>query len=159
PFYNPPRGAEARRAHWVKPKLVAEVEFTEWTEDGTLRHPSFQGLRKDKKATDVVRERERSSDDVEPPSKGNGKASASAATRTKKGKQDDDNNVVAGVPLTNPDKVLYPEAKLTKRDLALYYATIGDWMLPQLRDRPLTLVRCPNGWQKCFYQKNADAST
>ncbi|HEY2816088.1 MAG TPA: non-homologous end-joining DNA ligase, partial [Casimicrobiaceae bacterium] len=57
PFHNPPRGAEARRAHWVKPVLVAEVEFTEWTEDGTLRHPSFQGLRQDKAARDVVRER------------------------------------------------------------------------------------------------------
>jgi len=58
PFHNPPRGAEARRAHWVKPVLVAEVTFTEWTDDGTLRHPSFQGLRSDKPAKDVVRERE-----------------------------------------------------------------------------------------------------
>ena len=58
PFHNPPRGAEARRAHWVKPVLVAEVEFTEWTDDGTLRHPSFQGLRADKPAAEVVRERE-----------------------------------------------------------------------------------------------------
>ena len=55
-FINPPRGAEARRAHWVKPELVAEVTFTEWTQDGTLRHASFQGLREDKRARDVVRE-------------------------------------------------------------------------------------------------------
>lgn len=56
-FRNPPRGYEARGAHWVKPELVAEVSFTEWTNEGTLRHPSFQGLREDKKASDVVRER------------------------------------------------------------------------------------------------------
>jgi len=57
PFVNPPRGFEARGVHWVKPRLVAEISFTEWTEDGTLRHPSFQGLREDKNAADVVRER------------------------------------------------------------------------------------------------------
>ncbi len=57
PFHNPPRGAEARRSHWVNPVLVAEVAFTEWTDEGTLRHPSFQGLREDKSARDVVRER------------------------------------------------------------------------------------------------------
>jgi bifunctional non-homologous end joining protein LigD len=58
PFRNPPRGAEARRSHWVMPELVAEVAFTEWTNEGTLRHPSFQGLREDKPAREVVRERE-----------------------------------------------------------------------------------------------------
>src|SRR6185503_3578128 len=56
PFVNPPTGAEGRRAHWVKPELVGEVSFTEWTRDGTLRHPSFQGLREDKPARDIVRE-------------------------------------------------------------------------------------------------------
>jgi bifunctional non-homologous end joining protein LigD len=57
-FHNPPRGAEARRSHWVKPVLVGEVAFTEWTNEGTLRHPSFQGLRKDKAAREVIRESE-----------------------------------------------------------------------------------------------------
>jgi ATP-dependent DNA ligase len=56
-FHNPPLGAEARRSHWVRPELVAEVAFTEWTNEGTLRHPSFQGLREDKPAREVVRER------------------------------------------------------------------------------------------------------
>jgi bifunctional non-homologous end joining protein LigD len=152
PFSNPPRGAEARRAHWVKPVLVAEVAFTEWTNDGTLRHPSFQGLRADKKATDVVREREadpEGSDPADPPA-AVVPARAPAESRAK--------GAIAGVVISNPDKVLYPEAGLTKRDLALYYEAVGEWMLPHLRDRPLTLVRCPNGWdKKCFYQKNADA--
>jgi bifunctional non-homologous end joining protein LigD len=57
-FHNPPRGAEARRSHWVRPELLAEVAFTEWTNEGTLRHPSFQGLREDKAAREVIRERE-----------------------------------------------------------------------------------------------------
>ena len=152
PFHNPPRGAEARRAHWVKPELVAEVSFTEWTDDGTLRHPSFRGLREDKPAKEVVRERVAATGDgdtaTEPVAKPRSRSKASVA---------DDTDSIAGVHLSNPDKLLYPEAKLAKRDLAQYYAAIGKWMLPHLRDRPLTLVRCPNGWdQKCFYQKNAD---
>ncbi len=66
---------------------------------------------------------------------------------------------VAGVRLSHPDKALFPEAKLTKRDLAQYYEKIADWILPYLRDRPLALVRCPDGWRKqCFYQKHAAES-
>ncbi len=153
PFHNPPRGAEARRAHWVKPELVAEVSFTEWTDDGTLRHPSFQGLRADKPAAAVVREREANTSD------GDTREEAVARTPARLAATAKAKDAIAGVTLTNPDKVLYPEARLTKRDLALYYAAVGEWMLPHLRDRPLTLVRCPNGWdKKCFYQKNADDS-
>jgi bifunctional non-homologous end joining protein LigD len=188
-FSNPPRGYEAKGAHWTRPELVAEVEFTEWTNDGTLRHPSFQGLREDKKASDVVRERAAPTDEIaeEPaPSKAKKtKASASAkaaktsararttaapekpsTSRAKKRPPStpaappdkSENNSVAGIKLSNPDKLLYPEAGVTKRDLALFYETIADWILPQLRDRPLTLVRCPNGWEKqCFFQKHPDA--
>jgi len=155
PFINPPKGAEARRAHWVKPALVAEVRFTEWTNDGTLRHPSFQGLREDKKASEVVRER------TAPASS----AAADAAPATRRAKRQASDGAasqargdeIAGVSLTNAAKVLYPEAHITKRDLALYYQSVCDWVLPHLKDRPLTLVRCPNGWDKhCFFQKNAD---
>ncbi len=68
-------------------------------------------------------------------------------------------DTVAGVRLSHPDKELFPEAKLAKRNLAHYYETIADWILPHLRDRPLALVRCPDGWHKqCFYQKHADKS-
>ena len=157
PFHNPPQGAEARGAHWVKPVLVAEVSFTEWTADGTLRHPSFKGLRSDKPATQVVREREaapRGGDSPKQPADAPVAAAPRAPARRNEGK-----DTVAGVTITNPDKLLYPEVRLSKRDLALYYAAVGEWMLPHLRDRPLTLVRCPNGWdRKCFYQKNADDS-
>jgi bifunctional non-homologous end joining protein LigD len=152
PFHNPPKGAEARRAHWVQPVLVAEVSFTEWTDDGTLRHPSFLGLRADKRASDVVRER--------PPSANAGEAAEEPVPRPRsqaKPRAVEDKNAVAGIVVSNPDKKLYPEAAITKRDLALYYAAVGDWMLPHVRGRPLTLLRCPNGWnEECFYQKKAE---
>ncbi len=153
PFHDPPRGAEARRAHWVKPVLVAEILFTEWTDDGTLRHPSFQGLRSDKPAAEVVRERAANTGD------GDKREVAMSRTPARLPVNAKAKDAIAGVILSNPDKILYPEARFTKRDLALYYAAVGEWMLPHLRDRPLTLVRCPNGWdKKCFYQKNADDS-
>lgn len=156
PFVNPPQGAEGRRAHWVKPELVAQVTFTEWTQDAIVRNAAFQGLRHDKRARDVVREeaggmpklaRQGSTANVAP--RKDPKPLASKAGR----------DTIAGVKLTNSDKPLYPEAGITKRDLALYYEAIAEWILPHLRNRPLTLLRCPNGWDKeCFYQKHADAS-
>jgi bifunctional non-homologous end joining protein LigD len=161
PFVDPPRGYEAKGAHWVKPQLVAEIAFTEWSNDGALRHPSFQGLREDKKAADVVRE--------EPaPDKSSGAAAdpaprkrvdSRAAPRKSTAAAEASADEIAGVKLSHPDKELFPEAKLTKRDLAHYYEKIADWILPHLRDRPLALVRCPDGWRnQCFYQKHADKS-
>jgi len=137
PFVNPPRGADARGAHWVEPRLVAAVEFTEWTRDGVLRHPTFRGLREDKRARAVVRERPAD----EPQS----------ASR--------EGSSVAGVALTHPDRVLYPDAGITKLDLARYYESVAERILPYVRERPLTLVRCPDGHHKeCFFQKHATES-
>jgi bifunctional non-homologous end joining protein LigD len=85
-----------------------------------------------------------------------GKAPRKSPAKTRSG-AGEDADVVAGIKLSNPAKVLYPEAGYSKRDLALYYEAIGSVMLPHVKDRPLTLVRCPNGWDKqCFYQKHAD---
>ena len=216
PFYNPPTGAEGRRAHWVKPTLVAEVEFTEWTDDETLRHPSFKELREDKDARDVVREHEvalgQSSDERAPggssaPGRETAKRPRTARSAAETMRDDQtargvkharrgvkhahanhetarpeetprkeppgstkpqrpsaagagsSKDTVAGVALSNPDKLLFPEDGFRKRDLALYYEAVGEWVVPQVRDRPLTLVRCPNGWNAgCFYQKNAEGS-
>ena len=156
PFVNPPQGAEGRRAHWVKPELVAQIGFTEWTQDDILRNSSFQGLRDDKRAQEVVREDVRGLPKLAP-IESEGDASRRNGIKATSGKADKD--TVAGIRLTNSDKLLYPEAGITKRDLALYYEAVGEWILPHLRDRPLTLLRCPNGWDKeCFYQKHADAS-
>ena len=130
------------RAHWVRPELVGEVEFTEWTLDGRLRHPSFQGLREDKSPRDVVRERPRSVEGEK--------------LSSKRGPKTGGEEEVAGVRLTHPDRVLYPPQGITKRDLAVLYASIADWILPHLKGRPLTLVRCPEGAEKaCFYMKHS----
>jgi bifunctional non-homologous end joining protein LigD len=135
PFRDPPKGRDARGVHWVQPALVGEVEFTEWTDDGILRHPSFKGLREDKTPLEVRRE--------------TGKTSSPATGGTVR------RNTIAGVTLSNPDRILYPEQGLSKRSLALYYEGIAERILPHLVDRPLTLVRCPKGRQKkCFYQKH-----
>ena len=122
PFENPPRGAEARRAHWIRPELLAEVAYAEITSDGRLRHPRFMGLREDKSPKRVGLE-----------------------TRAR-----------PRLRLTNPDRVLYPEQGITKRQIAEYYGKVAEWIVPHVADRPLTLVRCPDGREgECFYQKHA----
>lgn len=131
----------ARGAHWVKPELVAEVAFTEWTRDGRLRHPAFEGLREDKPAAEVVREKSR--------------APKPARARPIAGGSDGPVEV-AGVRLTHPDRVLYRDQAITKLGLARYYEAVADWMVPHVADRPLSLVRCPEGDRgACFYQKHA----
>ena len=157
-FANPPRGYAAKGAHWIRPDLVAEIAFTEWSADGALRHPAFLGLRPDKKATEVVRERpvkpgadgERAPARAKPPA-----AVKRVAAKRVAGVGDP----VAGVTLSHPEKIYFPEAGITKRDLAEYYANVAPKLLQQVAKRPLSLVRCPDGWTgQCFYQKNANAS-
>jgi bifunctional non-homologous end joining protein LigD len=136
PFVNPPKGAEAKGVHWVEPTLVGEVVFTEWTSDGILRHPSFKGLREDKPAAQIEHE-------VAAPLPRSARPAASNDER------------IAGIKLTHPDRVLYPEQGITKLELARYYEQIADWIIPHLEGRPLTLVRCPEGHRKqCFYQRH-----
>jgi bifunctional non-homologous end joining protein LigD len=157
PFANPPKGAEARRSHWVRPELVAEVSYTEWTKEGALRHPSFLGLRTDKLARQVVRERVEPTDEVEP-SQSDARAVKPKPAKTPNKPGTEDEATIAGIKLSNPDKALYPDG-ITKRDLARYYESIGEWIVPHLKGRPLTLLRCPNGINGgCFYQKNIDQS-
>lgn len=161
---DPPSGVSARGVHWVKPALVAEVSFTEWTRDGRLRHPSFKGLRTDKPARDIVHERTKpfaggvtggasrsvKSQPVKPQPVRKSAAAVPRAARTATAPE------VAGVALTHPDRVLYPEHGPTKGDLARYYESVAEWMLPHVAHRPLTLVRCPKGQgSKCFFQKHA----
>ncbi|HSE59435.1 MAG TPA: DNA ligase D [Nitrospiraceae bacterium] len=166
PFVTPPTGSEARGVHWVRPELVAEVAFAQWTGDGLLRQASFQGLREDKPAKEIVMEqpkRTRQQDDRE------GRASRARRHRwagIRAGRRNhpvsgdrasgNGPTVVAGVTLSHPDRVLYPEQGLTKIGLARYYEQAADWILPHLEHRPLTLVRCPEGRAaECFYQKHA----
>jgi bifunctional non-homologous end joining protein LigD len=134
---------ERKDAVWLEPKLVCEISYTEWTRDGRLRHPSFKGLREDKRARDVHRERR---EDEETPM---------ATTRTAAAKKAGD-PTFDGITLTNPDRVLYPDIGLTKLDLARYYQAVAPLMLPYAVNRPISLVRCPEGYAKeCFFQRHA----
>jgi bifunctional non-homologous end joining protein LigD len=149
PFDPPPAGRLGRVAHWVKPQLVAEVAFSEWTADGRVRHPSFQGLRSDKRPAEVVAEREAT------PSK---RMATTAGPARKTGASRETGRIpVAGVPLSHPDRVLYPDQGITKLDLARYYEAIAKWVLPHVKGRPLTLVRCPEGIAgECFFMKHSN---
>ena len=143
PFANAPR---QRGVHWVKPSLVAEVAFTERTRDGMLRHPTFRGIREDKGPKEVKL-----------PSAKNANAKTAKAWTGKKsaGRRAPNHVEVAGVRLTNPDRVLWPERGITKLKLASYYKAIEPWLMPMLRDRPLALLRCPEGRAgECFFQKH-----
>jgi bifunctional non-homologous end joining protein LigD len=125
PFAERPAGSLGKNAHWVTPRLVCEVEFTEWTSDGKIRHPSFQGIREDKRPLEARKERP-------------------------------DPAVIEGVRITHPDRVVYPAPGLTKLDVARYYDSIGRWIAPHVRGRPLTLVRCPDGVKgDCFFMKHS----
>jgi bifunctional non-homologous end joining protein LigD len=141
----------------VEPDLVAQVEFSEWTGEGRMRQPVFLGLRDDRDARHVVRE--------EPGTVEGGGVDTVAAGRpwealrrhaTRTRAVDGEEVVdILGVRLTHPDRVYYPDLGFTKVDLAFYYVTIADAVLPHLEGRPLTLVRCPDGiGGETFYQKH-----
>ncbi len=122
PFTPPPPNPVTREAHWVRPERIAEVAFTEWTGGGSVRHASLQGLREDKRARDVRRE---TPEHVHPAA--------------------GDENRVAGVTITSPERIVYPALELTKQDMAEYYAAVAERLLPYVAGRPLTLVRCDKG--------------
>ncbi|QNM97954.1 DNA ligase D [Chitinimonas koreensis] len=137
--------------HWVEPECVAEVRFAGWTEAGLLRQAAFVGLREDKPAravTDEVAVAPPEADAADRPVKGmaaKGAAAAAAAAPDQ----------VAGVAISHPDRVLFADVGLGKIGLARYYAAVAERLLPQLHDRPLSLVRCPRGpAQPCFFQKH-----
>ncbi len=135
---------DRKEAHWVEPQLVAEVEFAEWTDDRMLRHARFLGLREDKAADEVSIELP---EDAPPPPELD-ETDAEDRTRDQSAEPD-------VIRLTNPGRVLYPEAGLTKRQLADFYAGIAEWVLPHIANRPLSLLRCPGGRDdECFYQKH-----
>jgi bifunctional non-homologous end joining protein LigD len=126
---KPPPPESRRNVRWVKPLLVADVEFRGWTADGIVRHAVFKGLRSDKEAADAVR--------------------AKPAVTAKPAAE-------LPVALTHPDRVLWPAAGITKQGLAEFYAELWPWISPHIVNRPLSLVRCPGGVDEgCFFQKHA----
>ncbi|MFC1224197.1 DNA ligase D [Pedobacter sp. BG31] len=157
---NPPKA----KATWLKPELVCEVAFAEVTDDGVFRHPSFQGMREDKKAKDVVREVEMPTEKVvEDAETQNPHAKAIKAPEGKVPKTllnpKDETQVrkIKGHELkfTNLSKIYWPEDKVTKRDMFNYYYQVAEYILPYLKDRPQSLNRFPGGIHgKSFYQKD-----
>lgn len=130
PLKEAPSERRGETITWVRPSLIAEVDFTEWTEDGLVRQASYQGLRSDKASTEVVREQK---------------------TPTKSKKKSTEANET--IKLTSPDKIMFED--YTKQDLADYYEKMAERMLPFIQNRLLSLVRCPDGIHgECFYQKN-----
>ena len=126
--------SESRGAHWVKPQLVAEVAFAEFTAEGVIRHASFLGLREDKPTREIVAEKELPLAKTMPES-------------------------APAVRISNRDRIVFPDSNVTKGELADYYTSVAPVMTPWAANRPLSLVRCPQGRaKKCFFQKH-DAGT
>jgi bifunctional non-homologous end joining protein LigD len=138
----------------VKPELVAEIAFRGWTGDGLVRQGSFKGLRTDKKPSEIVAE-------APTPAKAAARKQSVKSSRPKSGastRRDEGTVEIAGVRLTHPDRILYPDQGVTKRTLAEYYLAVADKILPHLARRPISLVRCPAGQEgECFFQKHASA--
>jgi bifunctional non-homologous end joining protein LigD len=151
-----PKGVSRKGVHWVEPRLVAEVEFANWTADAILRHAAFQGLREDKDARQVVYDPKSGTATAPADQPEREKRTQSAAASPERAR--DGSLVFEGVRLTHPDRVLYQDSTLSKLDVAGYYAAVRDWVLPQLSHRVLTLVRSPGGpGKKMFYQKHVGA--
>lgn len=181
PFDTVP-GIIRRHARWVAPELVAEIAFSEWTGDGRLRHPSYQGLREDKPPAAVVREGDVPETAPPPPSKDapgedrpaekapskNPPKPAQAGKRPVKArpakarpaearavKPQGGSVTVGGVVITSPSRVVFPEAGITKQAVAEYYHRVAERLLPHVGGRPLSLLRCPDGQKKgCFFQRH-----
>lgn len=157
PFAEFPRGV-SRGAHWVRPALVAQVSFSNWTADNLVRQAAFKGLREDKPAKSVRREEERTM----PTQSKRAASPRKAAPRKSKFRPASESPAAKfaetlPVRLTHPDKVLDPASGLTKEDLAHYYSAIAPHMLPHIAGRPLSLVRCPDGVGKLsFFQKHVN---
>jgi bifunctional non-homologous end joining protein LigD len=151
---NPPSGAEFKAVHWLKPSLLAEVAFAEMTKDGSVRHAVFHGLRDDKPAKDITEERPTAVKTAP------AKKAAAKPTASKKKAEPAPSQIgleQGKVRITHPDRVIDASTGATKVQLAQYYASVAEWILPQLKDRPVALVRAPDGIAgELFFQKNAE---
>lgn len=161
PFHDTP--ADVRRGViWVKPELVVQIAYLEKTPDGLLRHPSYLGLREDKPAH-AVKAGGSSMAKAKTTPKTSRKAPAKPARAAKAAKSDasrGERPAPGALRLTSPDKLLWPDAGITKLDLAAYLHDMADHLLPHVKGRPLSLVRCPEGSEgECFFQKHHNAST
>ncbi|MBM6447147.1 MULTISPECIES: DNA ligase D [Pseudomonas] len=152
---NPPEGAEFKTVHWLKPRLLAEVAFAEITRDGSVRHAVFHGLRDDKPAKDITEERATTVKTA--PEKKSGAAKTTAAPKNADPAPSQIGLDKGKVRITHPDRIIDASSGTTKMQLAQYYASVAEWILPELKDRPVALVRAPDGIAgELFFQKNAE---
>jgi len=150
-------GPQARGVHWIKPKLICEVEFAEWTGEGILRQASFIALRTDKPVKDIIREQPKNVTDTQPPSAKTAKASKTSSASKKKSLSDNSKPEIAGIAISNPGRIIDTTSKGTKIDLVAYYEQVAELILPQLQHRPVSLLRAPDGIiGQQFFQKHAD---
>ncbi|WP_339450553.1 DNA ligase D [Pseudomonas sp. JAI120] len=136
PLEKPITSAQARGVHWVEPRLVGEVQFTEWTREGVVRQAAFVGLRTDKPATQIIHEQPRAANSLK-------------AVKAPKPH--------GGVNITHPERVIDPQSGTQKQQLAQFYEGISEWILPFLRHRPVSLLRAPEGIEgEQFFQKHSE---
>ncbi|WP_312702177.1 DNA ligase D [Sedimentibacter sp.] len=150
PFKVPPDKRSNEKIMWLEPELAAEIKFAEWTKDNLLRQASYKGLRTDKDTKEIKREEEKEM--LQP--------TIEKHSEEKQAKINSDVLIIEGVKISSPDKIIFNEPKVTKEDVVRYYSRISQRMLPYVRHRTLSIVRCPKGVsQSCFYKKHADASS
>jgi bifunctional non-homologous end joining protein LigD len=153
PFPRVPKGPGVAKAHWLKPRLVAEISFAEWTKDGLLRQAVFHGLRTDKPAEQIRREQALDLNTA--------KAQDFPLHRTSSPAQapETGTNAFHGIVITHPERVIDPASGLTKLDVARYVDAIAPHILPYLKNRPVYLLRSPGGLKgKAFFQRHAGRS-
>jgi len=186
PLAHKLNGSQMRGVHWVRPTLVCEAEFAQWTGEGILRQAAFISLRTDKPARDIIREQARAPEDLPPPeivqakntkraTQGEasinhkpGKAkvtasttsSTSSAPKKSSGEAKEKSNkkeLVSEITITHPDRIIDPDSQATKKDLALFYGEISTFVLPHLDDRPVSILRVPEGiGGEQFFQKHTE---
>ncbi|MCG6575801.1 DNA ligase D [Pseudomonas sp. AF32] len=155
---NPPTGYEAKGVHWLEPTLLAEVAFAEMTKEGSVRHAVFHGLRNDKPARDITEELAKPGKKTAATQKPSKEKSEAAPEKAKaKGKAKTAPAMDGKVRITHPDRIIDASSGTTKLQLAEYYASVAEFILPELADRPVALVRAPEGIAgELFFQKNAE---
>src|SRR3982075_3900197 len=159
PFGGKDAPRKTRDVHWLRPELVAEIEFAGWTDGGNIRQAAFKGLRQDKPAGEVRAENPTMAKIAKPAGK-----TAAKSGKARPGQAESKTAEVMGVVISKPDKELWPDGGdgkgVTKLDLARYFEAVGGWMIGHLKGRPCSIVRAPDGINsEKFFQRHAMQGT